>query len=229
MDWWANALLIAGGYLLGSAPLIHLLATHRGVDLRRVGSGNVGGSNLWQNLGPGVGAVGALADILKGVIPVVIGRGLGFDLNASAAAGVAAVAGQIWPLFLRFDGGRGNSAGLGMAIVASPVAFALSLVPAALGSAWKGLPALLARRGTATPERWRFRAQSRSVPLGLLGTFALMPLLSWLRDDPPGVTWALLAVLALIVARRLTAGLCDHRPRGLAALWHRLLFDRQLP
>ncbi len=229
MDWWANALLIAGGYLLGSAPLIHLLATRRGVDLRQVGSGNVGGSNLWQNVGPRVGAVGALADILKGVLPVVIGRGLGFDLTASAAAGVAAVAGQIWPLFLLFDGGRGNSAGLGMAIVASPVAFAISLIPATLGSAWKGLPGLLAGRGPAAPERWRFRAQSRSVPLGLLGTFALMPLISWLRDDPPGVTWALLAVLALIVARRLTAGHRDHRPRSPAALWHRLLFDRRLP
>ena len=229
MDWWANVLLIAGGYLLGSAPLIHLLAARRGVDLRQVGSGNVGGSNLWQNVGPRVGALGALADILKGVLPVVLGRGLGFDLTVSAAAGVAAAAGQMWPVFLRFDGGRGNSAGLGMAIAASPVAFAIGLIPATLGSVWKGLPALLARRGAATPERWRFRAQSRSVPLGLLGTFALLPLLSWLRDDPPGMTWALLAVLALIVARRLTAGLRDRSPQGPTALWDRLLFDRDRP
>ena len=229
MDWWANALLIAGGYLLGSAPLTHLLAARRGVDLRRVGSGNVGGSNLWQSVGPREGALGGLADILKGVVPVVIGRGLGFDLTASAAAGVAAAAGQTWPVFLRFDGGRGNSAGLGMAIAASPIAFAISLIPATLGSAWKGLPALLARRGPAGPERWRFRASSRSVPLGLLGTFTLMPLLSWRLHDPPGLTWALLAVLALIVARRLTAGGRDHRPRVPATLWERLLFDRSRP
>lgn len=226
MPWWAAALLIIGGYLLGALPAVYLLALRQGVDLRRVGSGNVGGSNLWQHVGPRQGAFGGLIDIAKGTLPVVLGRALGFDLAVAGAAGLAAAAGQIWPVFLGFNGGRGNSAGLGMAIALSPVAFALGLIPATLGSAWKGLPTLLSPGAAAPSERWRFRHHSYSVPLGLLGTFALMPLASRLLHDPSPVTWVLLALAGMIVFRRLTAVGGDHSSSRLRGLLSRLFFDR---
>jgi glycerol-3-phosphate acyltransferase PlsY len=116
-------------YLGGSVSFPYWVARLRGVDLRTVGSRKLGGSNLWKSVGPGEAIVGGLLDAAKGFVAVTVARALGLPLEIQLACGVAAVVGQMWPLFHRFDGGRANSAGWGFALAVDPIAIlALILV-----------------------------------------------------------------------------------------------------
>jgi glycerol-3-phosphate acyltransferase PlsY len=113
------AALVALGYLLGSMPwgvwLPRLLV---GVDVREVGSGNTGATNVWRALGFKLGLAVALLDILKGVVPALLARWFVGDVVA-VLAGLAAMVGHWRPLFLRFaQGGKmvATSAGVGLAV-----------------------------------------------------------------------------------------------------------------
>src|SRR3712207_1999032 len=111
--------LIALGYLLGSLPwgywLPRVLA---GVDIRTVGSGNTGATNVWRTLGFKLGLAVALLDIGKGAAAALVARSLADDLTA-VLAGLAAMFGHYRPLFLRFArGGKAvaTTGGVGLAI-----------------------------------------------------------------------------------------------------------------
>ena len=126
-----EVLAIAVGYVLGSMPwglwLPRLVA---GVDIRRVGSGNVGAANVWRALGFKLGLGVALLDIGKGLAAALVGRWLAGELVA-VLAGIAAMAGHWRPLFLRF--GRGGKA------VATTGGVGLALAPLATlgaGAVW---------------------------------------------------------------------------------------------
>jgi glycerol-3-phosphate acyltransferase PlsY len=96
------------GYLLGtfpSADLVTRVATHGSVDIRRAGSGNPGGLNAMRVLGRTAGVVVILLDALKGTVAGVAGLAIGDA--AAYAAGTAAIAGHVWPMWARFRGGRG--------------------------------------------------------------------------------------------------------------------------
>jgi len=98
--------LLLGAYLLGSVPGAYLAARwSRGIDIRRFGSGNVGMSNLWRAAPAWVSVPVILLDGLKGAGPIWLAQALGLSLWAQAAVGLAAVAGNNWPLFLGFNGG----------------------------------------------------------------------------------------------------------------------------
>ena len=105
----AVAVLLA--YLGGSISFPYWVARLRGVDLRAVGSRKLGGSNLWKSVGPAEAVVGGLLDAAKGFAAVTVARALGLPLEVQLLCGVAAVVGQMWPVFHGFDGGRANSAG----------------------------------------------------------------------------------------------------------------------
>ncbi len=104
-----HILFVLAGYLLGSIPFGLLMGLSRGVDVRRVGSGNTGATNVLRTLGWKAAAVVFLADLLKAVIPVMAARYLVGVPLVEVATGVAAVAGHNWSFFLRFRGGRGVS------------------------------------------------------------------------------------------------------------------------
>lgn len=104
-----HLLTTVAGYLLGSLPIGYLIGRLYGVDVRRHGSGRTGGTNVWRATGqvwPPFFTI--LGDAVKGLLAVWIGRRIGGTELAAAMAGVAAVLGHNWPVFLRFRGGAGG-------------------------------------------------------------------------------------------------------------------------
>jgi glycerol-3-phosphate acyltransferase PlsY len=113
--------LIAGAYLLGAVPFGFLIARAHGIDLRVVGSGNIGATNLGRALGRKWAVVCFVLDALKGFVPTLAGRwviGTGTPMVGELfwwiVAGCAAILGHMFPIFLRFRGGKGVSTGMGM-------------------------------------------------------------------------------------------------------------------
>ncbi len=122
-----EAVAIVAAYLLGSIPFGYLAGLTRGIDIRTVGSRNVGATNVFRTLGRPVGIAVMALDIGKGVVAVVIARLITDDPWPLIAAG-AAVAGHVFPVWLRFRGGKGVAVGCGVAIGLVPWVV-LALVP----------------------------------------------------------------------------------------------------
>ena len=96
------------GYLIGSIPFPFIIAKWRkGIDLREVGSKNVGGMNAINNLGVGWGFFAGAMDVVKGVTALVVANAIGSPYPEFYWAGLAAVAGHNWPIWLNFKGGKG--------------------------------------------------------------------------------------------------------------------------
>lgn len=221
---WASVALILGSYLLGSLPHLYALGKLRGISLE--GDLHIG---LWRRAGRLEGTIGILGDLAKGVIPILVGKSLGFELSIIALAGLAAVAGQMWPVFLGFDGEKGNSTGAAMAVTLTPKVFLFAAVPMLLGVAIRTVPRLLDSTQSIN-QRLKFGGPpSLSLPLGMGIAFALLPLISWWLGQPTVVTLAYLTLFILIMVRRLTAGLKDDLKPGAnvkSILVNRFLFDR---
>ena len=125
-----NGLLaIAIGYGLGSIPVGYLLVRLRtGRDLRQSGTGSTGATNVARVLGrPGFVAVFVL-DLAKGIAAVLLAGALTDDRGVVAGAGVAVVAGHLWPVWLRFRGGKGLATGFGACLALSPIVGGLALL-----------------------------------------------------------------------------------------------------
>lgn len=218
-------------YLYGSFPFVHLLARQRGVDLRRTGSGAVGGSNLWAATGTMRGIAGWLADASKGVLPVVLGRRLGYSESVSQYSALFGLAGQCWPVTLGFNGGRGISTFLGAMLAIDRVTWRRTLVPLIGGSLWR-VARLLILGGLAGSQLRTSR--SKSVPLGSFIGVVAAPVLYmarfWPARTPSYAPWLL---SGCVLVRRLTARQLDDVSRDLgnrpAILLYRLLYDRNTP
>ncbi len=119
MTW----LLVPLAYLLGSIPFGYLIVKERtGVDVRSVGSGNVGATNVLRVAGK-VPALGVLTmDMAKGCFPVLVGRVMGASPEILAGIAFAAVMGHVFPVFLGFRGGKGVATALGAFIALAPIA-----------------------------------------------------------------------------------------------------------
>jgi glycerol-3-phosphate acyltransferase PlsY len=138
MDWITPALLLLSGYLLGSIPSGWLAGRWlAGLDIREHGSGSTGATNVLRVVGKGPALAVFLVDVLKGSAAVLLARvvlggsapasaGSGWMLDAwVVAAGLAALAGHIWPLWLGWKGGKAVATGLGMLLgLAWPVGLA---------------------------------------------------------------------------------------------------------
>jgi glycerol-3-phosphate acyltransferase PlsY len=122
------ALAVLSAYLLGSIPFALLLARRWGTDLRVVGSGNPGAANMMRASGVKAGVLVALLDIAKGAASVWIAARVSRAPAAPAAAGVAAIVGHIYPVWLNFRGGKGVATACGVFSVLTPPA-----LPPALG------------------------------------------------------------------------------------------------
>jgi glycerol-3-phosphate acyltransferase PlsY len=208
------AVAVLLSYLAGSISFPYWVARLRGIDLRTVGSRKLGGSNLWKSVGPGEAIVGGLLDAAKGFVAVVVARAVGLPLEAQLACGIAAIVGPMWPVFHGFDGGRANSAGWGFALAADPIAFVIMMLP---------VLAAIAMRLAVRPR------PSRVLPLASLLSFGVFPAVIWEQDGTTAVVQAGLVVLALIVGRRITAGLGEDLATGAPparVLANRALFDR---
>lgn len=229
-------------YLYGSLPVVYFLGRRRALDLRHVGSGNVGATNLMAGGARALSLVGWGFDVSKGILPIAACRRLGLPRSVAALAGVCGVAGQCWPVFLRFRGGRGISAFVGAsALLVDGPGWAMTLAPLAGGGLWR----LVARRTGASAS-----GRSRSVPFGCFLGMAAFPLIArWRGRDSCssgrvgsgkrgeksglGARGTLLAsclLSAVLLLRRLTAPLPDDTTVGPRrrpeAVLYRLLYDR---
>ncbi|GMA16146.1 glycerol-3-phosphate acyltransferase [Deinococcus metallilatus] len=113
------AVLVA--YLIGSIPAAAWVARLRGVDIRKVGSGNSGATNVLRSLGTGPALAVAVFDILKGAIAVWLAHALGLDPAWAALCGVAAVIGHNFSPFLGFRGGKGVATSFGTMLALDPL------------------------------------------------------------------------------------------------------------
>lgn len=115
------------GYLLGSIPCAYLIGRLvKGVDIRKMGGGNMGAVNTMREIGtlPGFGVL--FADMAKGALAVLIAQWLGLHPYWVFAVGLVAVAGHNWPVWLKFRGGQGLATTMGVLLVFSPIPFAIS-------------------------------------------------------------------------------------------------------
>jgi glycerol-3-phosphate acyltransferase PlsY len=115
-------------YLLGSIPVSHLVARRAGVDLRTVGSSNVGATNVLRTIGVFPAVVAALLDIGKGACAVFVAAALALSPAVVALAGVLAVVGHVAPVWLSFRGGKGVATGAGVLAVLAPTSLAAGVV-----------------------------------------------------------------------------------------------------
>lgn len=114
-----KVLFLVAAYLLGSVPFGVILARAKGVDPRKGGSGNIGATNVMRTAGKGLGALTLLCDLGKGLLPAALGKAL-FGPEMGALAGLSAFLGHLFPLYLRFRGGKGVATAAGLLLALSP-------------------------------------------------------------------------------------------------------------
>lgn len=128
-DPWTIAGVVAGSYLLGSvSPSVFLGRLVKHIDVREHGSGNPGTTNAFRVLGVKLGIVVLLCDILKGLLPILVCRWLDFGPLASVGAGLAAIVGHNWSIFLRGKGGKGIATTAGVIIGLMPISSGIIFV-----------------------------------------------------------------------------------------------------
>ena len=210
-----SAAVIAGAYLLGAIPSAYLLGRWKlGIDIRKYGTGNVGISNVATFVGKRVAAPLVPFDIfIKGMLPVVIASGkvLDLGLEVELAAGFAAIVGHNWPVWLKFNGGRGMATVLG--VVAALYWPLVILYGSVAGIGW-----LLTRSSALW---WGIAA-------------VMMPVWSLILRQPIEVTLFAVGFLVVMAIKRLTSnrttpGAPPGQEVGLLRLvWNRLAFDRDI-
>ena len=184
----AGAVLLAA-YLLGSIPFSYLVARRRGVDVRRVGSGNVGATNVMRSVGRGAGLAAFALDFLKGTVATLVALTAARGGALPALAAVSAILGHMYPVWLRFRGGKGVATGAGAFLPIAPIptlaalaAFGLTLaatryvsvgslvgcaILAALAFVLDGAsPVAFAATATALLVLWKHRANLARIAQG---------------------------------------------------------------
>jgi acyl phosphate:glycerol-3-phosphate acyltransferase len=163
--------LLVLAYFIGALPTgLVLVRVLRGEDIRRLGSGNIGTVNVLRVAGPGVAAAVLLVDVLKGLIPVLLALHAGLAPWAVVAAGLAAIAGHNWSVFLGFRGGKGIATSFGvlagLSLPAAGVAAVVWLIAVAI-TRFSSLGSLLAV--VAVPiTLWRLRTPPEYVAFGII-------------------------------------------------------------
>jgi glycerol-3-phosphate acyltransferase PlsY len=113
-------------YLVGSVPFAFVLARRRGIDLRRVGSGNVGASNVLRTSGVRNALAAMCLDGAKGCMAVIVAQRLTAGEATPVAAGVASILGHVYPVWLGFRGGKGVATATGVFAVLAPLALGIA-------------------------------------------------------------------------------------------------------
>ncbi len=174
-----EAIAVAVAYLLGSVPFAYLAGLSRGVDIRTVGSKNVGATNVFRTLGRTIGITVMALDIAKGAVAVVVAHALTDQPWPLVAAG-AAILGHVFPVWLRFRGGKGVAVAGGAVLALAPV------------------PALL-----VILIWFVIVAATRYVSLGSITAAVAFPILVLAFGEPwPTVVFSALAGAAVVVKHR---------------------------
>ena len=169
------------GYLLGSLPIGFLIARDRGgVDLRQVGSGNVGAANVFRSAGRRLGVLVLFIDMAKGAGSALLARAFfaASHDHAEAVAGLAAIVGHIYPIWLRFIGGKGVAVAFGAFTVLAPIA-AVAAASVFVVATWA----------------------TRYVSLGSVLATVTLPAIQWSFGASDAASLAATAAAALILFR----------------------------
>jgi acyl phosphate:glycerol-3-phosphate acyltransferase len=174
-------LLILIAYLIGSVPFALILARRLGTaDLRRIGSGNLGAANVLRTSGVRAGLTVMLLDVAKGAGSVMLAQR--FDAGTvTAAAGLAAIVGHVFPLWLRFRGGKGVATACGVFSVLTPLAIGPTLA-VFLSAVWI----------------------SRYISVGSIVASVALPPIAYATGSPAPVLGATVAASTLILIRHRT-------------------------
>ena len=121
-------LCIIVGYLLGSVPTGYLVARARGVDIQKMGSGNIGATNILRSVGVVPAIIVVLMDPLKAMLAMTLPILLGLNPWALALVGIATVLGNTYNVFLKFKGGKGIATSLGVFVMVEPLVALLILI-----------------------------------------------------------------------------------------------------
>ena len=216
MDTWIKfVLLFIASYLLGSVPLSYLAARARGVDLRKQGTQQVGGGNLWRTTSHKLGLFVGLFDFIKGALMVLIAWRLGQDAGQQLLIGLAAVIGHNWPVFLRFHGGRGIATALGIIVI-------LPFINWSDITVWPLVAFLCVAIGIVI--------FTHRTPVPILFGLLMPPIVSAIAKEPWPVTLGYAGLVLIIIIKRLIAQpSTEKRQISLGyLLLNRLLFDRDV-
>jgi acyl phosphate:glycerol-3-phosphate acyltransferase len=121
-------LFVLAGYIAGSVPFAFLLARRAGIDVRIAGSGNVGAANVLRTAGARRGVLVMALDVAKGAAAVLLAQAVTTDGSTAALTGAAAIIGHIYPVWLRFHGGKGVAVAAGVFGILAPAATAIAAV-----------------------------------------------------------------------------------------------------
>lgn len=173
------ALSIVAAYLIGSIPFGYLIVRSRGGgDVRETGSGGTGATNVTRRAGKGAGILTLVLDAAKGALVALVARWLlapDFAVNEwVAAASITVVVGHVFPVWLKFRGGKGVATGLGVFLSLTPAAVALAAL-VFIVVVWA----------------------TRYVSLGSILATATLPLFVWLLNDRGNVALPIIAVAAI--------------------------------
>ncbi|MGH8912845.1 MAG: glycerol-3-phosphate acyltransferase [Acidimicrobiia bacterium] len=194
----ALTLGLIASYLLGAVPFALLAGRAAGVDLRRTGTRNLGAGNLTRVAGLRYGAPAAVADGLKGVVPVLVARRLGLTPEVAAMTGVAAVVGHNWSIYLGGRAGRGLATAAGVLAAVAPLLLIWTTLWAVIG--------------------WRIGGGFG----GFVG-WGFLPGYAMAIGQPLFVVWSAMALAAVIIVRRVQGGI--ESPQGVRPALARVLWD----
>ena len=174
----AQFIVIGAAYLIGSIPTGLLLGKAYGIDVRREGSGNIGATNLYRTVGRKVGIITLIGDCLKGLLPVLLVKASSLPPEFAAWVGLAAFCGHVFPVFLKFKGGKGVATALGVFLALAPLAVAIAIALFAV-----------------------LMFLCRYVSLGSISAAAAMPLAVYLLGESRTVTVVTLVIAAIVIIR----------------------------
>ena len=196
------------GYLLGSLPTAYLAGRWlRGIDLRRYGSGNLGGSNVDRHISRPAGAIVAVIDGLKAALPAYFGMRLG-GYSLGVAGAIGATLGHCWSLYLGFTGGRGVATTAGGLMALFPPG-SLALIVAHFAGSLVHL-----------------------APVADLALVLAMPVAAWLITHQVALALGCAGILLILIVKRLEANrlpLPLDRGERRRVMLRRLLLDRDSP
>lgn len=166
-------LLFLFSYLLGSIPFGYLIAKREKINVRNHGSGNVGATNVFRTVGKKAGILTLTGDFLKGLIPILMALYITQSEYIIGMVGILAILGHIYPIFLKFKGGKGVATSLGVFIGIMPLVVLMTTI------IWLSVCLV-----------------SRYVSLGSMAASLALPVLAWQFNEPK--FYILLSTLATI-------------------------------
>ena len=201
-------LLIAAAYLLGAVPFGLLLCRLKGVDIRTVGSGNIGATNVFRSVSKPLGIATFACDFLKGFVPAYVFPILGKMVTGTCQGseigilcGVASIVGHNWPVYLKFKGGKGIATSAGVLLGVAPAAVGIGLI------IWIVL-----------------FVTSRYVSVASIGAAIVVPVVSWTMYSRKGLMLPIvLTILGLLAVWRHKSNI----ERLIGGIEHRFSFKKE--